>query len=55
MIIEATSRTKKCTDCGAVGHNTVMLNHKCVGMAAKTEKAETKTKTVRKYKKSAKR
>ncbi len=29
MIQEVTSRTKKCTSCGLVGHNSVMHAHTC--------------------------
>jgi len=29
MIIEKTSRTKECTDCGMIAHNTVMHTHTC--------------------------
>lgn len=29
MIIEKTGRTKICTDCGTVAHNTVMQSHVC--------------------------
>jgi hypothetical protein len=29
MIIEKTGRTKGCTDCGIIAHNTVMQSHEC--------------------------
>lgn len=47
MIIEKTGRTKICTDCGMVAHNTVMQSHSC-------EQVETVKKVVKKVTKKAK-
>ena len=41
MINEVTSRTKICTDCGVVGHFTVMDTHVCD--SAVIDKPKTKT------------
>jgi hypothetical protein len=43
MIIEKTGRTKICTDCGVIAHNTVMESHTCEIPVKKTAKPIKKT------------
>lgn len=49
MIIEKTGRTKLCTNCGVVAHNTVMQSHKCITQPLFTDNV--KEKKTRKTKK----
>jgi len=39
MIIEKTGRTKECTDCGVIAHNTVMQSHSCEAPVEVVKKA----------------